>query len=971
MDAQIHEDVGHFDRKLTLNFGGVVLLIMLTVSFASWYAFSTIMKDEEVRLTHTIASVVGEAVSRVSFSGKHHTRLLVKDLIRKNPQLNHIGVINLENQIIAHSNSDLNDKMMAWPQGVSLKTVLTEPNKHTNQTLFQRKPVREVFLPYHSGFNNRLAGIIHIGIKQQQTTEALNHGFFVMLVIITMLTLSAMLLVHQLSKHYSKPVKRLANQMSSLLEHAPMLIAIQKGQHPPHVTSNQWHRFSRPHPLPDHAELHPLLPIEAGEINHDASKAQERSVILDDSEHHFLFTRFLLTEEQDKDDVQQICTIALDITDRKQMERKLSESENRFRSLVSNLPGAVYRCSLDSDWTMLFISEGVERISGYIKEEFIQNHIRSYGSIIHKDDQTMVEQKVFEGVTQHQSYRMEYRVIHRDGSTRWVYEEGSAQYGSHGEAMWLDGVIFDISSRKEMEQTLQQNRTRLQAAVDASRAGTFYYTTASDQNTWDARMLEIYGLDENQFGGNYAAWARCIHPEDLSRTEQAFFRALGSPSTQTYDIEHRIIRSNGSLRHLRTQAWIQRDSQGQAEQVSGLVFDITEQKEVETTLRQAREQAEAANRAKSDFLAAMSHEIRTPMNAVIGMGEVLLETKVDEEQRQYIETLQHAGEALLDLINAILDLSKIESGRMELVEQDFDLHKMANETCQMFQVQCRKKGLLLQLTIDPQTPNHLLGDLSRIRQVLFNLIGNAVKFTDEGQIEVCISPIEQGQKLLYSVTDTGVGIAKDKQESIFQKFSQADSSLSRRHGGSGLGLAICRHLVEHMTGRIWVESEEGEGSAFHFTLPCKVGAPKAELLTHSEDLHRSEVTKARILLVEDSKDNQMLIRTYLKREPHELIVAWDGEEALKIYKSAGPFNLIFMDMQMPVMDGYASTGHIRALEQARGIPSTPIIALTAHALEGDEQRSLKAGCNAHLTKPIRKAHLLAAIRKYAKPTVQD
>ncbi|ABK44953.1 multi-sensor hybrid histidine kinase [Magnetococcus marinus MC-1] len=969
MSVHSHDDVGHFDRKLAVSFGAVVLLVMLTVSAVSWYAFDAIMKDQEARLARIIGSVVGEAVGRVSFSGKHHTRLLVKDLIAKNPQFSHIGVINLEDQIIAHSNDQLNDRPMLWPQGMSLQKALTEPNQVYHFSLFGRPTVRELFLPYHSGFNNRLAGIIHIGIRQDATTRALKSGFLSLLSMIALLTMGAMILVHRLSKRYSRPVKRLANQMAALLEHAPMLIAIQKGQQQPHVTSRLWHQFYRTHPLPDQPPLHPLLPTKQEDLTKINSSAQELNVTLDGHEYHFLFTRFILSEELQEHAQPQICTIALDISDHKLVERQLSESENRFHSLVSNLPGAVYRCNLDSAWSMLFISDGIERISGYPKESFIHNLERSFASIIHKDDLIMVEQKVFEGVNLNRSYHMEYRIIHQDGATRWVYEEGRAHFGKHGQALWLDGVIFDITDRKQMEHTLHQNRTRLQAAVVASRAGTFYYTIENDQNSWDARMLEIYGLEASQFDNNYAAWVRCIHPEDQHSTEQAFFRALSaSYHTQTYDIEHRIVRPDGSIHHLRTQAWIQRDSQGKAEQVSGLVFDITEQKEVETTLRLAREQAESANRAKSDFLAAMSHEIRTPMNAVIGMGEVLLETKLDQEQRHYIETLQHAGEALLDLINAILDLSKIESGRMELVEQDFDLHKMVVETCQLFQVQCRKQGIELNLNWEESNPTYIHGDQARIRQILFNLIGNAVKFTDEGSVTVEIRSIEQEKTLLFKITDSGIGIPADKQETIFQKFSQADSSLSRRHGGSGLGLTICRHLVEHMKGRIWVDSEEGQGSCFSFTLPCRPTAPKAEIISNPHDAQQKQSKKARILLVEDSKDNQILIRTYLKREPHSLVVAWDGEEALTRFNEDGPFDLIFMDMQMPIMDGYAATAHIRALEQARHLTATPIVALTAHALQGDEQRSLQAGCNAHLTKPIRKAHLLAAIRDHANPS---
>ncbi len=411
---------------------------------------------------------------------------------------------------------------------------------------------------------------------------------------------------------------------------------------------------------------------------------------------------------------------------------------------------------------------------------------------------------------------------------------------------------------------------------------------------------------------------------------------------------------------------------------TGIVRDITVRKQMQESLNDALEEAQTASRAKSEFLAAMSHDIRTPMNAIIGMADVLVETELTTEQRRYVEVFQGAGETLLALINDILDLSKIEAGELQLERIEFKPHKLIKDSTLTFQDVAGKKGLELKDHITPDVPETLIGDETRLRQIFFNLLANAVKFTDRGNVRLeMVRPHREGEEemLLCSVTDTGIGIPEEKQETIFSAFAQADASTTRRFGGTGLGLAICRRLAEMMGGRIWVKSEERKGSTFYFTARLgALGVPEhPRPIVHEQSRpvidkpareRRTAVTPLRILVVEDEENNLMLIQTFLKMEPYRIDIAADGETALGMMK-ADRFDIVLMDIQMPGMDGLTATRLYREWERENGVGPTVIIALTAYAMEVDARKSLEAGCDGHLTKPIKKGRLLEAIDQYA------
>jgi signal transduction histidine kinase/CheY-like chemotaxis protein len=406
------------------------------------------------------------------------------------------------------------------------------------------------------------------------------------------------------------------------------------------------------------------------------------------------------------------------------------------------------------------------------------------------------------------------------------------------------------------------------------------------------------------------------------------------------------------------------------EQTQAFVQYAHQTKMANNEITRLSHELERATQAKSEFLARMSHEIRTPMNALLGVAELLSETPLNNEQSEYVRIFRRAGDNLLNVINDILDFSKIEAGQVELEHIAFDIADVIQGAIEIAGIRSRAKGLVLNAEIRADVPPRLTGDPGRLRQILLNLLSNAVKFTDRGGITLRVEPDPARTApgaLHFSVRDTGIGIPADRVSTIFESFTQADASTTRKYGGTGLGLAISKKFVELMGGRIWAESLPGEGSTMHFTArfeiaePADDSKPPVPKATASAALGNRTL---RILLADDSDDNRFLVRGYLRETGCLIDEVKNGEEALEAFQR-GRYDVILMDAEMPVLDGYSATRAIRAVEEKRGTHATPILALTAHALKEARDRSMEAGCTDHLTKPITKKALLDAIGLHA------
>jgi len=393
--------------------------------------------------------------------------------------------------------------------------------------------------------------------------------------------------------------------------------------------------------------------------------------------------------------------------------------------------------------------------------------------------------------------------------------------------------------------------------------------------------------------------------------------------------------------------------------------------EAAVELERAKTAAEAAAQAKTEFVATISHEIRSPMNALLGAAEMLQATELNETQAEYVALLNGAGTNLLATVNEVLDHAKIEAGQLELDIIPFDCAATVDRVAQLLSVSAAEKGLDLLVKYTPETPRYVVGDPERLQRVLINLVSNAVKFTESGVVALRVEPGEGESMLHFAVADTGIGIPKDRQDAIFEKFVQAGTSTRRTYGGTGLGLAICKHIVELMGGRIWVESEAGEGSTFHFTasLPRAAEAPASTPIRAAAKANGFSPAKhlgARILLAEDAATNVALIKAYLSGTNCSLEVATDGLAALELLKSHR-YNLALMDVQMPGLDGYEVTRRFREWERANERPRTPILSVTAHAFQEDIEAAIHSGADGRLTKPFRREALLDAIELYQRP----
>jgi len=540
--------------------------------------------------------------------------------------------------------------------------------------------------------------------------------------------------------------------------------------------------------------------------------------------------------------------------------------------------------------------------------------------------------------------------------------------------LWMTAYL--LSRHREAGRLRAEDEQRTRMMLDGALDAIITIDTHGIVTTWNRQAEHTFGFRRKEALGS--PLSHLIIPPACRDAHQKEFRRVpteGEGPILSRRLEVTALHKDGrefpielTMMPLRT---------GPSTSFCAFARDITERKELETTLRRAREAAEGANQAKSDFLANISHEIRTPLNAICGTADLLLATPLTPPQRRYAELCAKAGHTLLCLVSDLLDFSRIEAGHIRLDRQPFDVRQVVERTVQLLSHRAEEKGLGLTFGLDQEVPPLIEGDGFRLHQVLLNLIANALKFTEQGQVAVQVTVVHThkvSSRIRLSVIDSGIGIPPEQLERIFERFTQVESATDRRHGGVGLGLAICKQLVGLMGGRIWAENNAQGGSTFVVDLPL-IAVSESSLPRQRTNDDRSlqscppSVPSTRIaqglrlLLAEDSPESQELMRCYFQGTPHHVDVVSDGEQAVATFK-ASRFDLVLIDLQMPGMDGFTATRMIRAWEATHQRPPIPILALTANALHDAEELSLAAGCSGILTKPISRPQLLDALSGY-------
>ncbi len=582
-------------------------------------------------------------------------------------------------------------------------------------------------------------------------------------------------------------------------------------------------------------------------------------------------------------------------------------------------------------------------------------------SIVHPSDRDPVRKACGDAIAARTPYSADFRAILPDGAIRHLSVNAEVLSDEKsGRPVSLLGTIRDITQEKRREEATRINKERLDLATHAGKVGTWDYDVTTHRVYWNDVMYEMKRVNPSIYDPHLDKNMSFLHPGDKDRVLAEFQRCLASRETQ-YSIECRIILPDGDLRHTRSDAVILRAPDGTALRVVGVEIDITDQK-------LAIEAAYAASRAKSEFLAMMSHEIRTPMNGVLGFTSLLKETPLSPEQAEYVEIITRSGEHLLHLINDILDLSKIESGRLKIVCAPFEIRPFLEQIDSAMRLRAEEKSLAFRWELEGETPQWIHTDRTRLGQILTNLAGNAIKFTDAGSVVLQVRAARRpapaaGWLWTFRVTDTGPGISPEAMERIFEPFYQADLSAGRRHGGTGLGLAICRRLAHFLNGTIRAASTVGEGSVFTVTLETPepltaVAAAEAPALGPPAAPAGSFAGK-RILIVEDNAVSRRLGVLQLTRLGFDVDTAENGDAAIEKCRD-NPYDAILMDVQMPGKDGFETTKSIRAQETIR----TPIIALTANAMLEDREKCLSSGMDDYLAKPLRIDQLVILLQRW-------
>ncbi len=643
----------------------------------------------------------------------------------------------------------------------------------------------------------------------------------------------------------------------------------------------------------------------------------------------------------------------------RESRNSLEKERDQYQRVIEGTRAGTWEWNVETGQTIC--NERWAEMVGYSLDELMPTSIDTWKTLCHPEDQ----KKSLELLERHfagelPNYECEARMRHKNGQWIWVVDRGRVSYWTEeGKPLWVSGTHQEISLRKQSEEALANSESRYRHLSELSPSALWQCDSHGKLTFVSQRWTEITGIsfaDACQQG-----WLGSIHQDDQKRVISEWRRVLSQANS--FRSEYRIQKSDGSVVWVLCLANVVTDDQHNSTGWIGTISDITELKRTEEKLHDATLKAEAANIAKSRFLATMSHEIRTPMNGILGMAQ-LLESQdlVVEKQQQYARTIMHSGQTLLSLLNDILDISKVEAGKISLESGAVELTAVLAEVSKLFNEMAVNKGLQLRVKVDPDSHLSYIGDPLRVRQMLSNLVNNAIKFTAAGDVDITVKEIQQRDDhsiVEFSVSDTGIGVPEAKIGMLFEPFVQTDDSTTRKYGGSGLGLSIVRSLSRLMNGDAGVENRAEGGARFWFQVcmqrrhwDVSEGAEYCDI-DQVQNNPSADVLTGRVLVVEDDKTNRMVAQAILSRMGVDVALAENGQKAVEmIIKEGQKFDVILMDLNMPIMDGYTATETIRRWETNTSQAAIPIVALTADAFPEDKCRCEKAGMDAFLTKPI-------------------
>ncbi len=645
-----------------------------------------------------------------------------------------------------------------------------------------------------------------------------------------------------------------------------------------------------------------------------------------------------------------------DVTELVQSQEAIKLSEKKLATLLDNLPGMAYRCLNDENWSMEFKSIGCFQVTGYYPEEFSDVSGIHYGDIILEEDREFVWESVQKALARHTKFEIEYRIVHKNGQVKWVWERGLEVDQNAEGVKIIEGFISDINERKLAELEIAEKKVYFEKLFQTSPEGIVILNIRDQVVRANDTFCDMFGYTSAEVFG--MAINSLIVPDHL-KDEGLELTNLAAEG-KVVKRETTRIRKDGSQMKVSILA-SPITIKGGHQAVYGIYRDISLQKETEEALIIAKEQAEESNRLKTAFLNNLSHEVRTPMNAIMGFSLLLNEGCVEKAKAKHLTTaILESSDQLMTIIDSIVNISTIEAGLLEIIEKEVRITDLAKKALAHFQPRAAAREIKLRLNcMVSDTEACIITDDTKIRQVINILIDNAIKFTTRGNVE--LGCIIENDSIKFYVADSGTGIEPELHDIIFERFMQGNLDTSGLNSGLGLGLPIAKSYLAALGGKIWLESEPGHGATFFFSIPYKPANQSVSNITQTH-LMKDKLKKT-VLVAEDEEYNFFLVREILEFQDVAILHAWNGEDAIKIFKENPGIDLILMDIKMPVMDGYEATKQIKSINA-----NIPIIALTAYAMVGDREKAIQSGCDDYLSKPVSLSDFNETVNKYLAPS---